>query len=127
MCITVSTSCYKVQAQRLVYINVIHSMETNDIVTINDRTDKVIGGHDLDELYDRCMLPPTNPRSSGWPRVKRYESQKQYVKVGRWSKCGEVEHYKNKCRNPQVDFNANYKADVVFVENLFMEKLFVAQ
>ena len=37
----------------------------------------------------------------------------------RYSKCGEVGHYKNTCKNPHVDFNANYAGDVICVDELF--------
>ena len=36
----------------------------------------------------------------------------------RCSKCGDIGHYKNTCRNPRVDFDADYVGDVVAVEDL---------
>jgi len=45
----------------------------------------------------------------------------QGVRTKRCSKCGEVEHYKNNCRNPQANFNANYERDIVAVEDLLDE------
>ena len=60
--------CYKVEAQILVYINVIHPMQ---MTTVSDGVGVVIGGQDLDDAHNRHILPPTNPHSSGQLRVKR--------------------------------------------------------
>ncbi|KAJ8437680.1 hypothetical protein Cgig2_028618 [Carnegiea gigantea] len=42
--------CYKVQVQMAVYMNVIHPMETYDMITANNSTGEVVGGKDLDEF-----------------------------------------------------------------------------
>jgi len=68
--------CYKVEAQRLVCMNVIHPMETYDMATVGDSTGAVVGGEDLNEGYNRRILLPTNLRSSGRPKVKRYKLQR---------------------------------------------------
>ncbi|KAJ8438307.1 hypothetical protein Cgig2_018787 [Carnegiea gigantea] len=76
-------------------------------------------GDELDEDYNRCILPPKNGRHPGRPPLKRRESQTQDKKVRRCSKCGEVGHTRYTCRNPRADFNASYEGDVVEVEDLF--------
>ncbi|KAJ8447988.1 LOW QUALITY PROTEIN: hypothetical protein Cgig2_028864 [Carnegiea gigantea] len=81
-------------------------------------TGRVVGGDDLDDNYDRCILPPTNGRQLGRPPSKRKESQMQAIKSQRFSKCSEVGHTRRTCRNPRADFNANYKGNVVEVEDL---------
>ncbi|KAJ8425786.1 hypothetical protein Cgig2_014499 [Carnegiea gigantea] len=94
-------------------MNVIHSMETDDTGVVNDDTGLAVGGDDLDEDFNRRILPPKNPRGAGRPRKKRVESQTQGFKPCRCSKCGDLRHYKNTCCNSRADFNAYYPGDVV--------------
>jgi len=88
-------------------------METHDSGHVNVATGAVVRGEELDDAYNRRILPPINPRPSGRPRVRRIESQRQGVKVRRCSKCGEEGQYRNTCRNSGADF------DVVQFEDLF--------
>ena len=111
--------CYKRSAQGIVYLNVVHPMETHDSAHVNAATGAVVGGEKLDDAYNRHILPPINPRPSGKPRVRRIESQRHGVKVQRCSKCGEEGHYRNTCRNPRADFDEGYEGDVVQFEDLF--------
>ena len=91
--------CYKCDTQKMCYMNSVHPMETHDIATVDDTTGHVIGGEALDDEFNRCILPPMNPRKRGWPESKRRESQTQGVRLKRCSKYGEPGHYKNSCRN----------------------------
>ena len=44
----------------------------------------------------------------------------QGLKARRCSKCGETGHYKNTCRNPWANFDADYPDDVVNAEELLV-------
>ena len=99
-------------------MNIVHPMETHDMATVDDRTGCVVGGKALDDEYNCHILPPTNPRKRGRPKSTRRESQTQGVQLRRCSKCRELGHYKNSCRNPRADFDADYEGDVVAVEDL---------
>jgi len=107
------SDCYKRSAQAIVYLYVIHPLETHDSPNVNDGTSQVVGGEELDNGSIRRILPPINPRQSGRPCVRKSESQRQGVKLRRCSKCREEGHYGNTCRNPRADFDAGYKADIV--------------
>ncbi|KAJ8423414.1 hypothetical protein Cgig2_032664 [Carnegiea gigantea] len=108
--------CYKAPMQRTIYMNVMHPMETHDVGIVDGDTGHVVGGDELDEDFNRRILPPKNPRGAGRPRKRRIESQTQGVKARRCSKCGELGHYKNTCRNPRADVDADYVGDIVPVE-----------
>jgi len=97
-------------------------MKTHDKVTVSYSTWTVVGDEDLDEGYNKLMLPPTNPRFSVQPKVKRYESQRRDVKVRRCLQCGELDHYNNTRRNPRVEFDAGIEADTVVVDNLVIPR-----
>ena len=88
------------------------------MVTVDGRTDRVVGGDELGDDYSRCILPPRNGRQSGRPPSKHRESQTQGTKSHRHSKCREVGYTRRTCQNPRVDFNSNYEGDVVAVEDL---------
>ncbi|KAJ8430623.1 hypothetical protein Cgig2_021585 [Carnegiea gigantea] len=100
-------------------MNVTHPMETHDTGVVDGDTGFVVGGDYLDEDFNRRILPPKNPRGARRPRKRRVESQTQALKPRRCSKCGDLGHYKNTCRNPRADFDADYPGDVVPVEDLF--------
>ena len=85
------------------YPNVAHLMETHDSAHLNDGTGQVVVGEELDDGYNRRILPPINPRPSGRPRVRRIESQWPGMKLRKCSKCGEEGHYRNTCTNPHAD------------------------
>ncbi|KAJ8433208.1 hypothetical protein Cgig2_023160 [Carnegiea gigantea] len=105
--------CYKAPMQRTIYMNVIHPMETHDVGIVDGDTGHVGGGDELDEDFNRRILPPKNPRGAGRSRKRRIESQTQGVKARRCSKCGELGHYKNTCRNSRADVDADYVGDIV--------------
>jgi len=42
---------------------------------VDGKIGKVVGGDDIDDDYDHCILPPTNGRKAGRPLSKRRESQ----------------------------------------------------
>ena len=109
---------YKTCTQRLCYMNNVHPMETHDMATVDERTGRVSGGAALDDNFNRRILPPINPRKRGRPKSRRRESQTQGVRTKRCSKCHETGHYKNTCRNPRADFDADYEGDLVAVEDL---------
>jgi len=95
-------------------------METHDIGFVNDQMGCVVEGDALDEDFNRRILLPVNPQKRGRPQPRRRESQSrrresqsQGKKVKRCSKCDQVGHYKNTCRNPQADFDIDYKGDLV--------------
>ena len=109
---------YKAGAQRTCYMNTIHPIETHDIGSVDDRTGCVVGGEAVDEDFNWHILPPKNPRKRGRPPSTRKESQSQGKHVKRFSKCGDVGHYKNTYRNPRAKFDADSEGDVVAVEDL---------
>jgi len=49
-------------------VNVVHLMETYDSGTIDDGTGAVIEGHELDDEFNRRILPPQNQRPLGQPQ-----------------------------------------------------------
>jgi len=100
-------------------MNAIHLMETHDTGVVDGDTGLVVGGDDLDEDFNRHILPPKNPRGAGRPKKRRVKSQTQGLKSCRCSKCGDLGHYMNACRNPFADVDADYPGDVVAVEDLF--------
>jgi len=57
--------CYKAPTQRTIYMNAIHPMETHDSEVVDGDTGLIVGGDDLDEDFNRCILPPKNPREQG--------------------------------------------------------------
>ncbi|KAJ8435759.1 LOW QUALITY PROTEIN: hypothetical protein Cgig2_003181 [Carnegiea gigantea] len=113
------SDCYKAATQNMIYMNNIHPMETHDSTTVDNAVGMVVGGEALDDGYNRRILPLINPRPQGISRKRRIESQRQGVQARRCSKCGEVGHYRNTCRNPRADFNADETNVVVPVEDLF--------
>jgi len=112
------SDCYKHSAQAIVYMNAIHPLETHDSAHVDDGTDQVVGGEELDDEHNKRILPPINPCPSGRPRVKRIESQRQGVKLRRCSNSAEEGHYRNTCRNPYADFHSGYEGAVVHMEDL---------
>jgi len=42
---------------------------------VDDTTSPVVGGEELDDGFNRSILPPNNPRAKGKPSVYRIESQ----------------------------------------------------
>ncbi|KAJ8421256.1 hypothetical protein Cgig2_027767 [Carnegiea gigantea] len=96
----------------------VHLIETHDIKTVDGKTGWAVGGDDLDDNYNRYILPPTNGRQLGRPPSKHRESQMQGTKPQRCSKYGEVGHTRRTCRNPHADFEASYEGNVVEVKDL---------
>ncbi|KAJ8419655.1 LOW QUALITY PROTEIN: hypothetical protein Cgig2_016952 [Carnegiea gigantea] len=83
--------------------------------TVDPKTGRVVGGADLDDDYDRCILHPTNGRQAGRPLSERRESQMQGTRCTKYSEVG---HTRRTGRNPCADFDANYEGDVLEVEDL---------
>ncbi|KAJ8429581.1 hypothetical protein Cgig2_023787 [Carnegiea gigantea] len=113
------SECCKEGSQNKIHMNSIHPTETHDSATADNTTGLVVGGEALDDGNNRRILPSLNPHLQGRPRKRRIESQRQGVQVLKCSKCGEVGHYRNTCRNPRADFNADETTVVVPVEDLF--------
>ncbi|KAJ8424121.1 hypothetical protein Cgig2_009705 [Carnegiea gigantea] len=109
---------YKTATQQIIYNQLVHPKETHDMGTVDAKTGRVVGGDELDDYYDRCILPLTNRRQPGRPPSKHRESQTQGTRSRRCSKCGEIGHTRRTCRNPRADFDANYEGDIVEVEAL---------
>lgn len=86
--------------------------------TVDAKTGQLVGGDELDDDYNHCILPLTNGRQLGRPPLKRKESQTQGTRFRRCSKCGKVGHTRRTCRNPRADFDANYEGDIMEVEDL---------
>ena len=68
---------YKTVTQQIIYNQLVHPMGTHDIGTVDAKTGQVVGGDQLNDDYDHCILPPTNGRQPGRPSAKRRESQTQ--------------------------------------------------
>jgi len=49
---------YKTATQQVIYNQLVHPMETHEMGTIDNITGWVVSGDDLDEDYNRCILPP---------------------------------------------------------------------
>ena len=109
---------YKCVTQARVYLDAVHLMETYDSAHMDD-TSPIMMGEELENGFNQCILPPTNPHQQGKPHVRRIESQQQGVKVTRCSNYGEVDHYRNSCRNPHADIIADHESYLVQVEGLF--------
>jgi len=60
-------SCYKAPTRRTIYMNVIHPKETYDSGVVDGDTGLVVGGDDVDEDFNRRILPPKNPRGPRRP------------------------------------------------------------
>jgi len=56
------SDCYKLSTQAIVYMNAIHPLETHDSVHVDHWTGQVVEGEELDDGYNRRILPPINPR-----------------------------------------------------------------
>jgi len=67
--------CYKATTQKVIYLNAIHPMETHDSGVVDDNTGLVVGGDELNEDFNRRILPPKNSRPLGRPKKRRIESQ----------------------------------------------------
>jgi len=52
--------CYKALTQRIIYLNVVHSIESLDSGTVDDNIGAVFLGKQLDEDFNRRILPPKN-------------------------------------------------------------------
>jgi len=102
--------CSKSSTQRMCYINNVCPMQTHDMATVDDRTGPVIGGKALDDEFNHSILPPINPWKRGRSQSNRRKSYTEGVRSKICSKCGELGHYKNTCRNPRTDFDADYEA-----------------
>ncbi|KAJ8423409.1 hypothetical protein Cgig2_020946 [Carnegiea gigantea] len=109
---------YKTTTQQIMYNQLVHLIETHNIGTVDGKTGQVVGGDDLDDNYDCCILPPNNGRQPSRPPSKRKESQTQGKRSQRCSKCGEVGCTSCTCHNPCADFDASYEGDVVQLEDL---------
>ena len=53
---------YKIVTQQLIYIQLVHPMEPHDMGTVDGKTGWVVGGDELDNKYDCCILLPNNGR-----------------------------------------------------------------
>ena len=95
-----------------------HPMEMQDMGKVDKKTELVVDGEELDEDYNRCILPSINDRHLGRPPLKRRESQTHDKKVRRCLKCGEVGHIRCTYRDPRADFDVSYEGDVVQIEDL---------
>ncbi|KAJ8428094.1 LOW QUALITY PROTEIN: hypothetical protein Cgig2_013306 [Carnegiea gigantea] len=84
---------YKTATQQIIYNQLVHPMETHDMGTVDAKTGRVVSGDELDDDYDRYILPPTNERQS-------------------------VGHTRRTYRNLHADFDANYEGDIMEVEAL---------
>ena len=73
----------------------------HDSGTVDDSTGAVVGGQELDDDFNGQILPPKNEHPAGRPPKRRIESQTQRVRLRKCSKCHEVGHYKNTCRNQE--------------------------
>ncbi|KAJ8431273.1 hypothetical protein Cgig2_011126 [Carnegiea gigantea] len=104
--------------QLVIYNQLIHPMGMHDMGRVDEQTRLVVGGEELDEGYNWCMLPLNNGRHPGRPPLNCRESQTQDKKVQRCSKCGEVGRTMCTFRNPQADFDASYESDVVQIKDL---------
>jgi len=49
--------CYKATTQRIIHLNVVHSIKIHDSGTVNDNIGVVFGGNELDEDFNRRISP----------------------------------------------------------------------
>jgi len=98
-------------------------METKDLGIVDDNTGTFVGGQELDEDFNRQILPPKNKRPSGRPQKRMIESQTKRVSGRRCLQCHEVGHYKNTYNNPRADFDGDYAGDVVSGDDLLVGNL----
>ncbi|KAJ8426836.1 hypothetical protein Cgig2_025241 [Carnegiea gigantea] len=68
---------YKTATQQIIYNQLVHPMETHDVGTFDAKTGWVVGRDELDDDYNRCILPPTNGRQPSRPSSKCKGSQTQ--------------------------------------------------
>ncbi|KAJ8444538.1 hypothetical protein Cgig2_000817 [Carnegiea gigantea] len=74
---------YKTATHQFIYDQLVHPIEAYNMRKVNDRIGLMVGGEELDEDYNRCILPPINGRHPGRPSSKHRESQTQDKKVRR--------------------------------------------
>ncbi|KAJ8428909.1 hypothetical protein Cgig2_011651 [Carnegiea gigantea] len=65
---------YKIATQKVINKQPVHLMKTHDMGIVDRKTGLVVGGEELDEDYNQCILPPNNGRHAGRPPSKRRES-----------------------------------------------------
>ena len=66
---------------KIIYLNAINPMEMHDSGVVKDNAGLIVRGHELDEDFNRRILPPKNPRAIGRPKKRRIESQMQGLKA----------------------------------------------
>ncbi|KAJ8425093.1 hypothetical protein Cgig2_007815 [Carnegiea gigantea] len=66
---------YKTTTQQIIYNQLVHPMETHDMGIVDVKTGRVVSRDELDDDYDRCILPLTNGRQPGRPPSKDREGQ----------------------------------------------------
>jgi len=49
---------YKIATQQIIYNQVVHPIERHDMGTVDAKTGRVVSGDELNNDYDRCILPP---------------------------------------------------------------------
>ena len=113
---------YKSATQKVTYNQLVHPMKTHNMGKVDEKTTVVVGGEELDDDYNRCILSPNNGRHPGGLPLKWIEPQTQDKKVRRYSKCGEVGHTRHTCHNGRADFDPTYEGDVVQIEKLLDEE-----
>ena len=93
------------------------------MITVDDKTGVMVGGQELDEECNRRILSPKNQCPPVRPRRRNIKSQTQRVRPRRCSKCHDLGHYKNTCRNPRANVDDDYLRDVVTTEDLLQGNL----
>ncbi|KAJ8430488.1 hypothetical protein Cgig2_004681 [Carnegiea gigantea] len=67
--------------RQIIYNQLVHPMETHDMGIVEGKSGMVVSGDDLDDDYNRCILPPNNGRHPGRTPSKRRDYEGDVVEV----------------------------------------------
>lgn len=56
---------YKTVTEEIIYNPMVQQMETHDMGKVDAKSGRVVGGDDVDDDYNRCILPPHQWETAG--------------------------------------------------------------